>query len=297
MYKKAIRLVCLMMLALSLCACRGQKAQDDAYLAVTQATETTEATKAANPTEATTGATEPATTEAIETTEATISAAEDPRPAKTKQDSSEAKPNTVEQKPEEEEESTKPTQPKQEESSKPSEPKQEQDEMPDWKMAYLDFLQTKQDEYISFALVYVDNDDIPELYMSGCCEAAGDSICAYKNGVVVEEYLARTDGGSYIPRSGLLMNANGSQGYYTTEVYKLTSKGFSRLWVGDECADYVELENGDYEEVFQYSIGDKVVSEEEFYAAIEAVYNTSKAVSFSRNAVSYDAIRKQITNY
>lgn len=289
--KTALFLMCLMIFALILCACHAQPEENDEMLA----TNPPETTEAAQVTEATTVPTEPETTETTETTEATQPEPETtPKPTEPEKQTT---PNTFAPKPEKEEEPPKPTKPKQEESAKPTEPKQEDTPMPDWKMAYLEFLETVADEHESYALVYIDGDDIPELYLSGDCEATGDGICAYKNGVVVEARLMRIDGGSYIPRSGLLININGCQGYYTTEVYKLTSKGFSVIWSGEEYADFVELENGDYEEVSEYSIGDRTVSEEEFYAAIEAVFDTSKAVSFSRNAVSYDAIRKQIKNH
>lgn len=286
--KTALFLMCLMIFALILCACHAQPEENDEILA----TNPPETTEAAQVTEATTVLTEPETTQTTEATEPEPETT--PKPTEPEKETT---PNTFAPKPEKEEEPPKPTKPKQEESAKPTEPKQEETPEPDWKTAYLDFLETKNGKYVSFALVYIDGDSIPELYLNGCCEAVGDSICTCRFGEVIEEQLTRTGGGSYIPRSGLLINTNGNMGYYDTIIYKLTSRGFSVIWSGLEIADYVEQENGDYVEVSQFSIGGKTVSEEEYYAAIEAVFNTSKAVSLDRNAVSYDAIRKQIKNH
>ena len=37
----------------------------------------------------------------------------------------------------------------------------------DYKRAYLEFLKDKQESHRLFALVFIDNDDIPELYLKG----------------------------------------------------------------------------------------------------------------------------------
>ena len=91
----------------------------------------------------------------------------------------------------------------------------------DYKQAYLDFLKDEKDSHRSFALVYLDDDNIPELYLMGACEAEGDMICSFKNGVVVYEYLKRTGGGKYIERGGSVINQNGNMGRCYTDVYKL----------------------------------------------------------------------------
>ena len=52
----------------------------------------------------------------------------------------------------------------------------ETDATPEWKTAYLNFLEAEKDTHLSYALIYIDGDDIPELYLSGDCEATGDSI-------------------------------------------------------------------------------------------------------------------------
>ena len=106
-----------------------------------------------------------------------------------------------------------------------------------WKDAYLNFIEkAKREEgkYGEYALVYIDNDDIPELFIGGTCEASGTLVCAYKNGKVVSEHLRRLYGASYIPKSGLVMNFNGNMGNYSAEVFKLTNKGFTCIFYGTQ---------------------------------------------------------------
>ena len=103
----------------------------------------------------------------------------------------------------------------------------EKNDTPEWKTAYLNFLEQKKDSHLSYALVYVDGDDIPELYLSGICEAEGDSICSYINGTVIEQPLHRIGGGWYIEKSGTVFNRNGHMGYIYTHVYKLNENGFA----------------------------------------------------------------------
>ncbi len=95
-----------------------------------------------------------------------------------------------------------------------------------WKAAYLTYLEENKDTYVSFALVYLDDDEIPELYLSGNCEAVGDAVCSWQSGKIAEVHLNRIDGGSYAERSGVLINQNGNMGHSYTHVYQLTGDGF-----------------------------------------------------------------------
>lgn len=83
-----------------------------------------------------------------------------------------------------------------------STPAAEESTIPEWKIAYLQYLEAKKDGHLSYALVYIDGDDIPELYLSGNCEATGDSVCSYKNRTVIDQPLNRIGGGRYVERNG-----------------------------------------------------------------------------------------------
>ena len=173
----------------------------------------------------------------------------------------------------------------------------------DWSTAYLDFVERREREYgkesaygfeFSYALVYIDNDDIPELYALGICEADGDTVCTFRNGRVVEERLERRFGGKYVERSGILVNQNGHMGRYYDNVYQLDQNGFSQILDAVYTKRYVELENGDFDTISEYFIDGKTVSKDEYYDAVNQAVDLSKAVEFYENAVPYAEIKQQI---
>ena len=175
-----------------------------------------------------------------------------------------------------------------------TEPREEGSEDPDYKNAYLEFLKDKKESHRLFALVYVDNDDIPELYLSGVSEAEGDMICSFKNGVVVYQYLSRIGGGKYVERSGNIINQNGHMGLYYDNVYTLSENGFSQILNARYTERYEHIGNEEYNIYCDYFIGDTPVSEADYNNAVSSAFDLSKAVSLYENAVSYDAIVQQL---
>ena len=167
----------------------------------------------------------------------------------------------------------------------------------EWKAAYLEFIEKNNGAYTSFALVFVDNDDIPELYMSGVCEAEGDRICSYKNGTVVDAYMNRRGGGKYVAREGTVINKNGHMGRCYTTVYRLDENGFTQILSALSVEHYEHLGNEEYEITYEYSIEGQAASEEEYTAAINASFDHANALTFYESAVSYDAVKQQITNW
>ncbi len=178
----------------------------------------------------------------------------------------------------------------------------------EWKTAYLDFIESNNDAYRSYALVFVDNDNVPELYMSGVCEAEGDRICSYKNGAVVGAYMNRICGGKYVERGGSVINQNGHMGRCYTTVYRLDENGFTQTLsaLSVEHVEFVENKNTEdptrpgkeeYIISYEYSIEGQPVSEDEYNAAINAAFDFSQASDFYEIAVSYEEIKQQITDW
>lgn len=168
----------------------------------------------------------------------------------------------------------------------------ETDATPEWKTAYLNFLEAKKDAHFSYALVFIDDDDIPELYLSGDCEATGDSICSYKNGTVIEQPLLRIGGGWYIEKRGTVFNHNGHMGATYTHVYKLVEDGFALTF---EALSVERFRNDDL--YYEYSIGDNPVTESEYNSALETAVDFENAVRLNENEVNYDSIRQQIIDF
>lgn len=168
----------------------------------------------------------------------------------------------------------------------------------DWKTAYLDFIERRENTYdynYKYALVYVDNNDIPELYVQGVCEADGDLVLSYKKGKIIEQHLGRLFGGKYIERSGKIINQNGHMGGYYDNIYKLDENGFSQILRASYTERYVGDAN-DPEVITEYSIDGNIVSKDEYNAAINTVFDISAAVRFSDSAVSYEVITQQIAD-
>lgn len=166
----------------------------------------------------------------------------------------------------------------------------------EWKTAYLDYLKEKKDSYLTYALVYIDGDDVPELYLSGIDEATGDSICSYKNGTLVKQQLNRIGGGWYVEKSRKIANQNGNMGRIYTHAYELTEDGFIQTFEAVSLERVELLENDEYEIYYEYSIGDKTVSEAEYNAAVNTAFDFEDAVRLYDNTIDYDTVRKQITD-
>lgn len=168
----------------------------------------------------------------------------------------------------------------------------------EWKAAYLDFLTAQKDAYLSYALVFVDDDTIPELYLSGTSEAIGDSICTYKDGAVVRQSLNRIGGGWYIERGGQIINQNGNMGHIYTHVYHLADGAFTLTFQALEVERAGEwLGNDEYNLYYEYSVENEPVSEAEYNAAVEAAFDFEHAMRLDENAVDYNAILQQIVDY
>lgn len=173
----------------------------------------------------------------------------------------------------------------------------EKNDTPEWKTAYLNFLEQEKDSHNSYALVYIDGDDIPELYLSGIAEAIGDSVCTYKNGAAIEQQLNRIGGGWYIEKSGNVINQNGTTGEIYTHVYKLNEKGFVLTFEALSVERVEVLENDEYRPYYEYSIGDKSVNESEYNSAVETAVDFENAVRLNENEVNYNTIRQQIIDF
>ena len=170
-----------------------------------------------------------------------------------------------------------------------------------WKTAYFDFIIQREMEYergFCYALAHIDNDDIPELYIVGICEADGDLVCSYKNGQIIEQNLSRKCGGKYVEKSGFIINQNGHQGRYYDDIYKLDETGFSQILRGTDTEHYTQLENGNYDILHEYLINDQSVTKDEYEAAINACIDLSQTSKLCcETSVSCKVIIQQIQNF
>ena len=151
-----------------------------------------------------------------------------------------------------------------------------------WRQAYSDYVKKAAKEgYNSFNLIYVDNDDVPELFLGSGIEVTGERLCTYHNGKIVEQTLYRTYSTSYIENSGLIQNYYGSQGCYGIEIYKLENGKFTMLHTAyieeGYSEDYGEFYSGCY-------LDKKEILREDLDRKIAEYFDSDKAKFTYENA-------------
>lgn len=159
-----------------------------------------------------------------------------------------------------------------------------------WQKAYIDYIESFFEEnseiysYFSFSLIYLDDDDIPELFVNTGGEASGEIVATFFNGQLQTEQLSRL-GSEYIERSGLLYCDNGHMGHYPVYIIKLENGEFSEIGSGlrtyraaEEGEDtfYALDENG--EPINEFYWEEQPVSEDEFYENIDALFDREQGI-------------------
>ena len=157
-----------------------------------------------------------------------------------------------------------------------------------WKEIYIDYLKNYEykDNY-EFALVNVDNDDIPELYEHAKQRPASSNLSWIYQGKVYSQTLV-IDGFEYIEGENLFMSTGIQSGVQADFVYMIN---------GNEA---IELSKGTASRVIQgqerYNWNGKDVSEEEYNTLRTSVFDSSKAKTVDVY-FSADEIIAMITNY
>lgn len=126
---------------------------------------------------------------------------------------------------------------------------------------YLDqagFSNSWGEDYYGCDLIYLDNDNIPEVVIYGVYEAAGNIILTYDGSQVNDMYLGRLYF-DYMERMNRLCNSDGHMGYYYDIVYSI------------QDGKLTQIGEGIYREVYddQYDI----ILDEEGYPVLEYLWN------------------------
>ena len=157
-------------------------------------------------------------------------------------------------------------------------------EIVDWKSIYLDYFnqlrnEGKLDYYVAAGLIYVDEDDIPELYFEGDCEASGCLLLTCGGGKADALQTSRLCF-TYIEKHNLLNNSDGHMGGYYDHIYRIEDGKWVCIAKGEYEAEYGDNgfildENDDM--IMHYKWMDKEVSLQEYENELSAVYNVDKA--------------------
>ncbi len=172
-----------------------------------------------------------------------------------------------------------------------------------WVQAYLDFLkndedygQNGQDSGMRFALIYLDDDEVPELFIDTGFEAGGECIVTFHDGKTIKQQLERC-GSQYIEKSGLIYTNTGHMDYYPLTITKLENGQFTEIGSG---LSYVSEENGkkmredeNYPYILTYEWEGKTVTEDQFNAEVAELYDLDQS-KYPENFHSYDEFVKMI---
>ena len=137
-----------------------------------------------------------------------------------------------------------------------------------WRQSYIDYIETDPDitfnpEWCTCGLIYVDNDEIPELIIEYSSEADGTGIVSFKKGETTSYRFSRSGGISYYEREGTIRNSIGSMGLMRDQFASLDGDGFHDLGSGQRYD-----ESGAYSNYTHFNWNGEEVSEEEYYANI-----------------------------
>ena len=150
-----------------------------------------------------------------------------------------------------------------------------------WQQAYLDYLDENppEDGGFSYALIYVDDDDIPEMVADTGYEAGGCQIVTWHNGMTDVLQTARLYF-TYIEKKNLLNNCDGHMGYYYDSIYSIEDGKWTLVFDG-EYSGFDENGGDDYNEetgryrCTDYYVDGKETDEEGYYKALKKAYDFS----------------------
>ena len=170
------------------------------------------------------------------------------------------------------------------------------DSQKDWGQKYIDYILNHQfDKYckneepylyenMTYELIYIDDDDIPEILYSGVDEATGMGVIYINSdGEVAHQYIYR-HGFNYIEHEGLVINSTGNTGYYFTDIYSLKNGHFDKIGSGEYTEHFDE--DGRFSGGFDYKWEGNIVPEEEYWKRVNGLFNESKRTFINDNLYS-----------
>lgn len=180
-------------------------------------------------------------------------------------------------------------------TNKPDEPEAIEEIDIDWKSIYADFLNNEMDDivgddwqgyFVDYGLIYVNNDNVPELVLGGDCEATGNIVCTIVDGEVYSYHLSRLSF-FYKEYSNYLDNAEGHMGYYFDDILSIGEMGFETVFTGT----YQEELDEDYNYLgMVYEIGMQEVTEEEYEKAVDSYIPRDERMYWSKGCRLQDML-------
>lgn len=145
-------------------------------------------------------------------------------------------------------------------------------EMQDWQATYAEYIEGLEwDRACTYSLIYVDDNDIPELVIDSGFEAGGCEILTYHSG---EIGALQTDRRLfyYIEKKNLINNTGGAYGYYYDRIYTIENG----KWVCIADGEQTEITGEDW--VFRYEWDGAEVEEDVYEQNLNAVFDREQGI-------------------
>lgn len=158
-----------------------------------------------------------------------------------------------------------------------------------WQQAYIGLIQNDQvlGGYEGYDLIYLDDDEIPELVEIGNSAAAGCRLISYFDGELDVTQLNRLNF-SYLEREGLLCNSDGNMDNYYDLVYRLADGKLTLIaqgYYGAEDNSRVQFDESG-EPIYRYDWNGTEMSSGEYEKELNAVFDTKRAKEYAWPGIS-----------
>ncbi len=151
-----------------------------------------------------------------------------------------------------------------------------------WQSAYRTYINENswlESYYANYTLIYLDDDDIPELFFNLDGDMYGDFVLTYYDHRLNILHLYRRSS-TFIPRTGLICNNSGHRGYYPVMIYKLSKGEFIDVAFGSTDDAGYPGDEGDFTYEFN---GVSLSSREEYNSEINKVYPVKEEVRLAED--------------
>lgn len=164
-----------------------------------------------------------------------------------------------------------------------------------YKSSYISYITSlnENDENASgykYSLIYVDDNEVPELFINTNVDALGTKIVTIYNGVINEIELSSVI--EYIEKTGLIRTYGGTMDNYTMNIYKLENGGFDTIATANIYLSEDDLKAAKEGETFNwtYTWQGNVTSEEEYNANMNAIFEIGSGITPIGEYTSEDII-------
>lgn len=158
--------------------------------------------------------------------------------------------------------------------------------------AYLRYIDSRPN-YPDYKLLYLDGDNIPELYLMGSCEADASYLVTFANGKINEHPFGRIGGLTYVEKSGKYQYYNGHMGFFSLEQGTLSQGVFQTTTKGTQEELYNATSDALY---YQYNLNGQTVDSLTYEKQLNDWLAGGYIMYGSENCVNKQTLVNQLAN-